>query len=90
LLTVEGDHVPVIAGVLVELVGNVGAVVPLQKAGIAAKVGVVVGVVSPVIVIDAVAVQVAPPVAAVTVTVYVPALVKVLAAVVGVEPPLQA
>jgi hypothetical protein len=44
LLTVEGDHVPVIAGVLVELVGNVGAVVPLQKAGIAAKVGVVFGV----------------------------------------------
>jgi hypothetical protein len=37
LLTVAGLHVPLIP--LVELAGNVGAVVPLQKAGIAAKVG---------------------------------------------------
>jgi hypothetical protein len=44
LSIVAGLHVPVIAGVLVELAGNVGAVVPLQKAGIAAKVGVVFGV----------------------------------------------
>ena len=41
LSIVAGSHVPVIAGILVELAGNKGASVPLQKAGIAAKVGVV-------------------------------------------------
>jgi hypothetical protein len=39
LSIVAGSHVPVIAGVLVELAGNKGASVPLQNAGIAAKVG---------------------------------------------------
>ena len=54
LLIVAGLHVPVIAGVLVELAGNIGAVVPLQKAGIAAKVGVV-GVVTVVVKVAVVA-----------------------------------
>jgi hypothetical protein len=40
LLTVAGDHVPVI--VLVDVVGNTGAVLPLQIAGTAANVGVTV------------------------------------------------
>jgi hypothetical protein len=39
LLTVAGDHVPVIP--FVDVVGKTGATNPLQKAGIAAKVGVV-------------------------------------------------
>ena len=38
LLIIAGLHVPVIP--LVEVVGNVGAVEPEQKAGIAANVGV--------------------------------------------------
>ena len=42
LLIVAGLHIPVIP--LVDVPGNVGAVVPAQKAGIAAKVGVTLGV----------------------------------------------
>ena len=42
LFTTAGLHVPVIP--LVEVVGNVGAVEPEQKAGIAANVGVKLGV----------------------------------------------
>ena len=38
LFTTAGLHVPVIP--LVELVGNIGATDPAQKAGIAAKLGV--------------------------------------------------
>ena len=38
LLTIAGLQVPIMP--LVEVVGNVGAVVPAQKAGIAANVGV--------------------------------------------------
>ena len=42
LLTTAGLHVPVIP--LVEVVGNVGATEPEQNAGIAANVGVTLGV----------------------------------------------
>ena len=42
MLTVAGDHVPVIP--LVEVVGNVGAEEPEQNAGIAANAGVILGV----------------------------------------------
>ena len=42
LLIIAGLHVPVIP--LVEVVGNVGAVEPEQKAGMAANVGVTLGV----------------------------------------------
>ena len=38
LLTVAGDHIPTIP--FKEVVGNTGAVVPVQKAGIALNVGV--------------------------------------------------
>jgi hypothetical protein len=41
LLTMDGDHVPVIP--LVEVDGSVGATVPEQIAGIAANVGVIFG-----------------------------------------------
>ena len=40
LLTAAGFQVPVMLGLFVEEVGNVGAAVPEQKAGTALKVGV--------------------------------------------------
>ena len=40
VLIVVGNHVPVMAGVLVELVGNVGAALFWHSGPIAAKVGV--------------------------------------------------
>ena len=42
LLTVAGDHIPVIP--FVDVVGNVGATEPEQKGATAAKVGVTLGV----------------------------------------------
>ena len=41
MLTVAGDHVPIIP--LVEVVGSMGATVPLQIGAIAVKVGVTSG-----------------------------------------------
>ena len=79
LLTVAGLHVPLIP--LVELAGNVGAVVPLQKAGIVAKVGVV-GVVTVVVKVAVVA-----HCPAVGVKVYVPLVV--LLTVAGLHVPLM-
>ena len=49
MLTTAGFHVPVMP--LVEVVGSTGAVVPEQKSGIAAKVGVIGSVISTVIVV---------------------------------------
>jgi hypothetical protein len=63
LFTVDGDHVPEIA--FVDVVGNVGAVVPEQKATIGVKVGVV--LLFTVTVIPADAAEVQPPEARVTV-----------------------
>ena len=40
----EGVHVPVIGGLLVDDVGNVGEAAPLQIVGIVAKVGITGGV----------------------------------------------
>ena len=42
LSTVAGDHVPVMP--LVEVVGKIGATPPVQIAGIAANVGIILGV----------------------------------------------
>ena len=42
LSTVAGDHVPVMP--LVEVVGKIGAIPPVQIAGIAANIGMVLGV----------------------------------------------
>jgi len=50
LLTVAGDHVPVIPSC--EVVGNTGGVLPLQIAGSAAKAGVIFGVTTCVKVVD--------------------------------------
>ena len=99
LLIVAGLHVPVIADVLVELAGNIGAVVPLQKAGIAAKVGVV-GVVTVVVKVAVVAhcpavgvkVYVPPVVLLIVAGLHVPVIVGVLvelAGNVGAVVPLQ-
>ena len=49
LFTVAGDHVPLIP--LLDVDGSTGAVVPLQKAGIAVNVGVVLLVTVTVIVV---------------------------------------